>query len=133
MEDRPQPVEAPPVMKRHPLRRPGCVIGLILWFVLLLSPCFMILLAARGEISISTGDLPEQRIRVWLIQEARLSGIGVSSGAAQVYDQQMCVQTNVNFVLWRGQADPIQYCDCYTQAESGWQASSTESGACPTP
>ena len=114
MEDQSQSGENPPLIKRHPLRRPGCVIGLVLWFILLLSPCFMILLAARGEISISTGDLPDQRIRVWLIQEARLSGIGVSSATVQAHDQQMCVQTNVNFMLWRGQADSTQYCDCYT-------------------
>ena len=124
MEEQPAP--------RHPLRRPGCVIALIIWFLVLLSPCFMIVLAVRGEISITTGGAPEQRARVWLIQEAGQSGIGLSNvDVQQTADDAICVQTNVNFLLWRGEAEPTQYCECYTQAESGWQATSVEQGSCP--
>jgi|SRR5690606_34885709 hypothetical protein len=117
---------------RHPLRRPGCVIALIIWFLLLLSPCFMIVLAVRGEFSITTGSAPEQRVRLWLIQEIGQSGIGLSNAEVrQTGEDAICVQTNVQFLLWRGQAEPTQYCECYERAESEWQAASVEQGACP--
>jgi hypothetical protein len=126
MENHPSP--------RHPLRKPGCVIALVLWFVLLLTPCIMIVLAMQGEISIAIGSAPEQRLRVWLIQEAGQSGIGFSNAdIRQASENALCVQTNVNFLLWRGRAEPAQYCECYAQAESGWQATRVEQGACSAP
>jgi hypothetical protein len=126
-------MEAPKIQPRHPLRNPGCVVALIIWFVVLLSPCFMIVLAVRGEISIPTGGAPEQRLRIWLIQEARQSGIGMSSASVQQNSENLCVQTTVSFILWRGEAEPTQYCECYAQSETGWQPTLAEPGACPQP
>ncbi len=125
--------QSSPGTRRHPLRSPGCVIALVLWFVVLLSPCFMIVLAVRGEISMTTGSAPEQRVRVWLIQEAGQSGIGFSNvDVRQTADDALCVQTNVSFLMWRGEAGPTQYCECYERAETEWQATSVEQGACAT-
>jgi hypothetical protein len=90
--------------------------------------------ASRGEVSINTGSAPEQRIRLWMIQEARERGVGVSNGSITFQnDTMVCVQTNVNFLLWQGEAEPIQYCECYTQADSGWQTSSVNENACQIP
>ena len=116
--------------RRHPLKRPGCIIGLIIWFLILLTPCFMIALAAQGEIAIQTGGAPEQRIRLWLIQEADQSGIGISTPMTVTRDQGICVETNVSFVLWRGQADATRYCECYVQVNDNWQTTSTAQGSC---
>ena len=116
--------------RRHPLKRPGCVFGLILWFVVLLTPCFMIILAVQGEISIQTGSVPEQRVRIWLIQEANQSGVGISTPKTFAQNEAMCIQTNVTFMLWRGSSDPTQYCECYTQSGADWQIISTNPGIC---
>lgn len=120
---------------RHPLRRPGCVIALVLWFLILLTPCIMIMLATQGEISIPTGSAPEQRLRVWLVQEAAQSGIGISNVDVQwTTDEALCVQTSVRFLIWRGRAEePSQYCECYEKAESDWRISRVDEGACPNP
>jgi hypothetical protein len=126
--------EAQPRPPRHPLRNPGCVIALVIWFLVLLSPCFLIVLAVRSEISITTGSAPEQRMRVWVIQEAGQSGVGFSNvDVKHTSDEALCVQTNVNFLLWRGKAESTQYCECYEQAESGWQTTSVEQGVCSAP
>ncbi len=123
----------PPNQTRYPLRRPGCLIALVVWFVVLLSPCILLFLAIRGEISISTGSAPDQRVRIWLIQEPRQSGIGLSNTQVRQNADGLCVQTNVSFVLWQGEAEPTAYCECYTQAETGWQIVSAEEGACQIP
>jgi hypothetical protein len=116
--------------QRHPLRRPGCVLGLFLWFIVLLLPCFLIMLAARGELSITTGSAPEQRLRVWLIQEVAQSGIGISTAGIVMLDDKVCVQTKVNFILWQGQAEPTQYCECYVQTGADFQLADTYTGSC---
>lgn len=118
--------------QRHPLRRPGCIIGLVIWFTVLLTPCFFIILATRGEVAIATGSAPEQQIRIWLVQEARQSGIGLSTAQVLQVNDQTCVQTHVNFILWRGEADPTQYCTCYLQDDAEWQLLSAEQGMCPS-
>ena len=115
---------------RSPLARAGCIIALIIWFTVLLAPCFMIALAIRGEISLTTGSAPEQRIRVWLIQEADQTGIGISNAGVQEIEDNICVQTDVNFVLWRGEAQPVQYCECYVQTADEFQAVSVTQAAC---
>lgn len=120
------------VTKKSPLRRPGCVIGLMIWLLLVLSPCLMIVLAVRGEIALTTGSAPEQKLRIWLIQEAGQSGIGVSNVDLLTDSGQLCVQTNVRFILWRGQAEPAQsqYCECYTRIETDWQLLRVSQDAC---
>lgn len=119
--------------RRSPLSRLGCAVALILWFTLLLSPCFMIVLATRGEISVTTGPAPEQRVRIWLIQEADQSGIGISSGTMIQHEDEICVQTDVNFVLWQGEAQPVQYCECYIQAKETFQLTDVTQAACQQP
>lgn len=127
------PMPPPVTPRRSPLRRIGCTIALVLWFALLLLPCFLIVMATQGEITIAQGELPGQQLRVWLIMEAEQRGLGVSS--ATVYrdgDNGVCVQTDTRFWLWQGAAEPVSYCECYERAtaESVWSPTVTESGLC---
>ena len=124
---------SPPVTpRRSPLRRIGCTIALILWFALLLLPCFLIVLATQGEIAIAQGELPGQQLRVWLIMEADQRGLGMSSATAYREDDAACVQTDTRFWLWQGAAEPVSYCECYERAatDSVWSPTVTESGLC---
>ena len=116
------------------LGRLGCGIALVLWFTLLLTPCLAIALLSRGQITISQGSVPEQQIRVWLIQEPDLRGLGFSSTSAFEDGQNaVCIQTNVNYLLWQGEGDPAIFCDCYERpdTETAWSLASTASGQCP--
>ncbi len=122
------------VRRRSPLRRPGCVLGIIIWFMLLLSPCIVVILASRGEVSISTGSAPEQHLRIWLVQEARQRGLGISTASVFEQDEDaICVQTNVSFLMWQGEGESSAYCECYQQSDSGWQTTSLEQNACQSP
>jgi hypothetical protein len=119
--------------RRRPIRRIGCTIALVIWFTILLLPCFLIVFAVQQQIVISQGGAPGQELRIWLISEAEQRGFGVSSTSVrQTNANALCVQTDVRFLLWAGSADPVNYCDCYerTNAESEWSLTNTSTGVC---
>jgi hypothetical protein len=137
-----EPIEAQPVLdgppapvrrRRSPLRRLGCGIALVFWFLVLLLPCALFTMATQGQITISQGGLPGQEIRVWLIMEIEQRGLGVSSTSVHGSDPNaLCLQTNVSYLLWAGRADPTTYCDCYARpdAQNAWELVSTQMDAC---
>ena len=130
-EDTPPQPAAP--SGRSPLRRLGCGCALLIWFLVLLSPCFIIVLATQGQITISQGDLPGQEVRIWLVQEANERGVGISSTSSYDHSNgEICVQTVVTYVLWQGLGEPATYCDCYERVgeDSDWSLVSTTPGAC---
>jgi hypothetical protein len=126
--------ELPLVLRRRsPLRRAGCIVALVIWFALLLLPCFLIVLAVQQEIIITTGSVPGQQTRLWLISEAEERGLAISTASIRQSDENaVCVETDVHFMLWAGKADPTSYCDCYQRANASvpWSQASTASGAC---
>ena len=119
--------------RRGPLRRVGCTIGVILWVLVLLIPCIFITLAVRYEITVDTGSAPEQRLRLWLIMEAEQRGVGFSNTSVQESEGQTCVQTDVQFFLWQGAAEPVSFCNCYERGAEDWINTSAQPGACAIP
>lgn len=115
--------------------RIGCWTLVVVWFLLLLLPCFCIALAINQEIVIPTGSVPGQHIRIWLIMEEDGRGLGVSSASA-ISDGEnvVCVQTQTSFILWAGHAEPVQSCECYERASADdpWSLTSVESAQCGT-
>jgi hypothetical protein len=120
---------------RSRVRRLGCYGALALWFLLLLTPCLCIVLATQEQITVDLGSAPEQTLRIWLVNEAAKRGIGISrpSVYGDTHGNAICVQTDVNFLLWTGQEAPSSYCSCYTRPDSqrAWAESQTLSGQCP--
>jgi hypothetical protein len=125
-----------PLPPRRPLRSLGCYSAVLLWFMLLLTPCLCMVLATQGQITVDLGGAPEQMLRIWLVNEATKRGVAISRptvyGDAQA--NAICVQTDVNFLLWVGQEAPSSYCNCYTRpdGQSAWAESQTASGQCPS-
>jgi hypothetical protein len=137
MTDLPETIE--PTIESAPrksiFRRPGCLIGLAIWAVLILSPCIIGILVTTGEVSLTLGSAPGQQLRIWLIDEVRERGLGISTPAVFGGGSDataMCVQTDVRYLLWAGSADPVSYCECYLRPERGgeWNYSTTTQGAC---
>ena len=135
------PNNPPPAAARSPLRRYGCGLGLAVWLVVLFFlPCLCIMTLVRQEVVIPTGAVPGQELRVWLIMEADLRGLGVASGApapersAQVEGstQSVCIETYTQFWLWMGQAEPVWACECYSRQEGAdsWSLVSVSMGSC---
>ncbi len=127
------PPPALPPSRRSPLRRVGCGLLLVIWFAVLLLPCALIVLAVQQEIVISQGSAPGQQTRLWLISEADERGFGLStSTVTQTSDNALCVETDVRFLLWTGQAEPLSYCECYVRAgaDAAWSLTSSTSAEC---
>lgn len=130
-----QTTEAQParLTRRNPIRRIGCWFGLLLWVVLMVSPCLLFVLATQGQITVTLGGAPGQEARVWLINEARVRGIAISwPSVHNENDTALCVQTDTRFILWAGSGDPATFCECYTRASpnDGWTAGESFSGSC---
>jgi hypothetical protein len=119
--------------RRSPWQRTGCALAVLLWAVLMMIPFLLLVLALRGEVAISTGDAPGQQMRVWLIMDAAQRGVGISTAAASETGDNVCVQTEVRFLLWQGQAEaPQTYCECYQRGTDGdWRTASVSAKACP--
>lgn len=125
--------EPQPLRRPRRVRRIGCGIALALWFTLLLTPCLCIVLAVQQEILVPLGSAPGQELRIWLINQARERGLGISTGqVTEGDDTALCVQTTTRFLLWAGQGDTNAYCECYIRenASEPWSSSSVEMNAC---
>lgn len=121
-------------VNRSRVRRIGCVLMTIVWFIVLLTPCFCITLATQGEIAIRVGNIPGNSYRIWLVNESRQRGLGISrpSLVTEAENSRQCIQTDVSFILWMGSQEATSYCECYTPGvgTSEWELASSQSGAC---
>lgn len=116
---------------RKSFRRVGCGALLALWFVILLLPCFMIVLATQGEIVLMHSSVPEDDFRVRLIQTTSERGLAVSnSHRVDTSDGDACTIIDVRFLLWQGQANPAHYCSCYTGSGNNWSSIAEGTDAC---
>ena len=97
--------QTPPPLPRRPglIRRVGCWVLVVFWFALVMLPCGLLTLATQGQLTLRTGELEEQEVRVWLIMEADTRGLGISSGAVtRQTETAVCIETTANYVLWAG-------------------------------
>lgn len=135
------PVDVVAVPKKSLPRRLGCWLLIVIWFLILLTPCGLFYLAANGEIRLDHSQIPEPhahpRLLISLISESQDRGLRIESSTIKAVgdDSQLCVETAVTFLLWQssGGNQNVQFCDCYrpAEADSAWQLDSTKGAACP--
>ena len=114
-----------------PIRRLGCGVLLMLWFVILLLPCLMIVLATQGEIILAHSGIPEDDFRIRLIQTTTERGLAVSnSRRIDTSEGAVCTVIDVRFFLWQGKANPAHYCSCYTGSDKTWSSVAEGADAC---
>lgn len=124
--------------KRSPLRRVGCGIMLVFWFTVLLLPLVLFALAVNGDITISrSGDIPDSHehplFQASLVMEADFRGLRLTNTSlARDDDNNLCIQTNVRFLMWQGDGEASVFCDCYQRDNSNfeWELSSTTLATC---
>lgn len=128
------PIQAAPTLpRRHPLRRIGCLFGLLLWALLMIAPCSLFLLATQGQFTLALGSAPGQEARLWLINEARVRGLALAwPSVHQADEHSLCVQTDTHFLLWAGSGESATFCECYTRTstEAGWTPTDAYSRSC---
>ncbi len=120
--------------RRNPVQRLGCGTALIIWFLLLLTPCFLLTLAVQQEIVITTGSLPGQQFRIYLISEAMQRGVVVSNSriVGRQSETNSCLETHVRYLLWTGIAESSTYCECFSRTDvaNEWIAGMATTGIC---
>ncbi|GAB4510512.1 MAG: hypothetical protein OHK0046_07510 [Anaerolineae bacterium] len=127
-----------PAKRPSLLRRVGCGCLLVIWFTVLLLPLFLFILAADGEIRFGhSGDVPDKHehplFEVKLVSEIDFRGLSITNSTIERPDDtNLCVQTNVRYLLWQGEGEAATFCDCYTRetTESTWQLTGTNMAAC---
>jgi hypothetical protein len=121
----------------RPMTRRGCLIGALLWAVVMTAPLCALVLAVRGEIGWRRGGFVEDRL--WLVNETGAPGEaarGLAYSAARTIgrpaapDGPICVRTRVYFWLWQGQSERLEYCDCYVP-RPGPPPGYDSTGSCP--
>ncbi len=124
--------------RRSIWRRPGCLLGLLLWMVFLMLPLGLFILAIEGDITIyHGGGVPERlehpRLQIRLVSEIDYRGLNVNTSSVnRSGSNTMCIQTDVRYLLWQGDGEAATYCDCYgrSDTESAWVFESTAAGQC---
>ncbi len=116
------PKPAPTKMTPFQLaRRLGCGVILALWFGLMLSPCVVITVLVEGEFIINLSDRPNHRLRMFDVDTDDKRGFGFSMGNIERENEtELCVITRVRYVMWRGENEPVNFCQCYTQLQGQW-------------
>ena len=99
-------------MKRWP-RYFGCIIFLLVWLFLISLPALAFIIATRGQIDL--GNQESQYLRLFLLHENDAEGLGVE-WTRPFSSQPLCRQTNVHYLLWRGQPQNSSYCQCVNVA-----------------
>jgi hypothetical protein len=114
---------------RKYLRRTGCALLLVIWFMLLLTPCLLFTLAAEREMVFTYSDIPNDNLRIWLIQDAKNRGVAISNSRRVHLDNgTVCTVIDGRFILWQGSAEPPHYCSCYTRPDQDSMWSSVAEG-----
>lgn len=124
--------------QRRWYKRPGCILGLVIWLILILTPTFFIVVAVQGDITINhTGDIPDKgrypRFQVKLIMEPDYRGFSITNSSINRDDESLCIEQNVNYVLWQGSGEAATFCQCYTRdiQEGEWVSAETITDSCP--
>jgi hypothetical protein len=116
---------------KRKLQRVGCGSLVVIWFILLLTPCLFVVLATQREIVLTHSDIPNDDFRVWLIQERGHHGIALSnSRRVSAANDAACILIDVRFIMWQGTGDPNHYCSCYTRQNNRWVSIAEGPEAC---
>jgi hypothetical protein len=113
-------------------------LGLILWFSVLMLPCGLFWFASGGEIILHHANIPEPvthpLLQIGTVMNSQESGMQITTSYITTQtDTDMCVQTNVSYLLWKSRSENpnTSFCDCYQRENESWLATSTTSGNCP--
>lgn len=118
--------EAIPQVRRSPIlkwvRRFGCLSMLVVWMVLMLSPCLLLTVIVRGEATLSLSEKPGHQLRMFKVFEEDVRGFGFSWGSVEQgdADDSVCIKTHVRYFTWQGSGENVEFCQCYSQVDNEW-------------
>ena len=111
------------------LRRLLYFVFILVWLLLMIVPFLAFRLASQQQIQF--GDNEHDHLRIFLIQEKTDEGIGVEQ--IRPYPPlPNCIQTNVNYFMWKGEPENSTFCQCY-HPETDALLSTTMTACTPFP
>jgi hypothetical protein len=115
-------------------RRCCCAGGLLFWIVLFITPCVCFVpLFVNSEVTLSYGGRPGQEVRLFRVSEDEARGFGLSWGNIDIEndDNSYCVQTEVRYLIWEGEATNVGFCQCYIQVtDDEWNIAASFEDSC---
>ncbi|MCB9459918.1 MAG: hypothetical protein H6670_09725 [Anaerolineaceae bacterium] len=129
---------APP-KKPSILRRLGCSLLLVVWFLILLAPCTFFYLAINGQIMLEHANVPDPAqhpfLKIQTVMEIEDRGFAITRSLIdQQSETEMCLETYVNYVFWQSSHNESQdavFCDCYMRgADAEWELVDQLGGVC---
>lgn len=105
---------------------------IVVWMLLMLSPCLLLTVIVRGEATLPLSDKPGHEIRLFKVFEDDVRGFGLSWGNTQEGNSKdnVCVKTQVRYFTWQGSGENVDFCLCYTRIEDEWIAGETVDDMC---
>ena len=97
-------------------RRLGCLLLFLLWLAVMSLPLLSVLLAARGQIQL--GSAERTQVRVFLLQERNVEGVGVE-WSRPLRREPGCQQTTITYFMWRGPGENVRFKSCEPEANRG--------------
>ena len=91
------------------LRRTVYFVITLVWLFLMSLPVFAFALAARNQLQI--GPTEGNHLRIFLVQELDAEGIGFERARSGSFDPG-CAQTDVHYIMWKGDPENVTYCQC---------------------
>jgi hypothetical protein len=101
----------------------GCLIAFLIWLGAMAFPCAFVTLLVEKELVFSLSALPEHQVRLFLLDSPEERGLGlarpeiVSGGEAE---GAYCIRIRVRYLMWVGEAQAVDYCDCYEKINGEW-------------
>lgn len=110
------------------LRRLAYLTVTLIWLLFISLPACAFLLAARGQIQI--GDQDGRHLRIFLLQERNLQGLGVEQ-TRPLHGEPNCLRTTIRYYLWEGVGENTAFCRCTDPVTGAVQP--TDPRICPPP
>ena len=108
---------------RKLLNRLGCLLLFMVWLVVMAMPCFFVTLVVEKEIIYSRSELPEDEIRLFLLDDPDQRGFGLQIGSIRsggAEEGEYCVATSVHYLMWKGEEENVSFCNCYVVLGDQW-------------
>ena len=99
-------------MKKRWFRRLFYLLIVLVWLAAMSFPILAFSLAGKGELTF--GDDTRSQLRLFLVQESGVDGVGAAWTRPYRADS-ACSTTTIRYLLWEGSSDNTVYCQCFDE------------------
>lgn len=94
------------------LRRFTYLLIIIVWLFFMSLPALAFFVSMNGQVQI--GNDTRNHLRIFLLEDAEEEGVGIE-WTRPIRSNHSCSRTNITYLLWEGETEPIRYCQCFDE------------------